>query len=278
MTNNQQSKFITAADYSAWAQPEPDHKIAYGAHPQQFGHLFLPEGEGPHPVVVFIHGGCYLTQYDIHPCNALCQTLAKSGLAVWSIEYRRRDTGGEWPHLFQDVSAGADFLRELAPKYNLDLNRVVAAGHSAGGHLAMWLAGRHKLTLESELYQADPLTFRSVVALAPLADTSATAEGSLCDNALLDVIGGLPAVLPERYAQVSPLALLPLEVPQTLIVGAADGASLIEQNRRYAQQAAGASDPVELVIVADAGHFEIVATHTHAWGIVQAHLLKAASK
>src|SRR4026208_1039101 len=92
----------------------PDHTIAYGSAAQQFGHLRLPKGSGPHPAVIFIHGGCYLAQYSIAHAAALEQALAVLGYAGWGIEYRRcGDPGGGWPGTFQDIGAAADYVRAL---------------------------------------------------------------------------------------------------------------------------------------------------------------------
>ena len=106
---------ITFDQLAALPSRPPDHKIAYGSAPQQFGNLRLPKGQGRHPVVIFIHGGCYMSQYSIAHAAAAEQAIADAGYAVWSLEYRRvGDTGGGWPGTFQDVGAGADYLRTLA--------------------------------------------------------------------------------------------------------------------------------------------------------------------
>src|SRR4051812_19391349 len=138
--------------------PPPDHRIAYGLGPLQFGNLRLPKRPGPHPVVLFIHGGCFLSQYSISHVAALEQAFADSGYAVWSIEYRRvGDDGGGWPGTFEDVARAADHLRSMAKQYSLDLRRVVAAGHSAGADFALWLAARSRLRPESPLRVKNPL-------------------------------------------------------------------------------------------------------------------------
>ena len=107
---------------AALSAPAPDHRIAYGPGPLQFGNLRLPKRPGPHPVVLFIHGGCFLSQYSISHVAALEQAFADSGYAVWSIEYRRvGDDGGGWPGTFDDVARAADHLRSIADQYSLDL-------------------------------------------------------------------------------------------------------------------------------------------------------------
>src|SRR5918994_4037333 len=109
---------VTFDSVASLAAPPPSHRIAYGPDSLQFGPLRLPKGPGPHPVVMFIHGGCYLSRYTISHAVALEQALADSGYAVWSIEYRRvGNEGGGWPGTFEDVGRAADHLRELARTY-----------------------------------------------------------------------------------------------------------------------------------------------------------------
>ena len=93
-------------------------------------------------MLALLHGGCWQAEYGLTPLGQLAQAIADRGAAVWSIEYRRLGNGGGWPATFLDAGAALDHLRTLADEYALDLRRVVTAGHSAGGHLALWLAGR----------------------------------------------------------------------------------------------------------------------------------------
>ncbi|MEM9822266.1 MAG: alpha/beta hydrolase, partial [Bacteroidota bacterium] len=130
-------KLISAEEYGQLEEIQADHRITYGEDPSQFGDLFLPPSKTAAPVVLLIHGGCWRAKYGLEPMGQIARALADNGAAVWSLEYRRLGNGGGWPHTFLDVAHGADHLRELAPKYNLDLNNVVVAGHSAGGHLAL---------------------------------------------------------------------------------------------------------------------------------------------
>jgi acetyl esterase/lipase len=124
---------------------QADHRIYYGTNLVQFGDLRLPKGPGPHPVAIVIHGGAWGSAVALHYTSVLSAALTCAGVATWNIEYRRIGGGGGWPTTFQDVAAAADFLRVLATHFPLDLNRVVATGHSAGGHLSLWLAARHRL-------------------------------------------------------------------------------------------------------------------------------------
>ena len=73
----------------------------------------------------------------------LARDLAARGFAAWNIEYRRvGQEGGGWPGTLEDVAAAADAVPGLD---GVDPSRVVTVGHSAGGHLALWLAARHRI-------------------------------------------------------------------------------------------------------------------------------------
>src|SRR5271165_2214099 len=146
------------------APPKADARLTYGADPNQFGDLRMPEGKGPHPVVVFIHGGFWRSAYDLGHAGHLCAALTKAGAATWNIEYRRvGNAGGGWPGTFQDIGVATDFLRTMAVKYQLDLTRVIVVGHSSGGHLALWLAARGKIPPKNPLYVRDPLTLKGAI-------------------------------------------------------------------------------------------------------------------
>src|SRR5581483_5408559 len=112
-------------------------RLTYGDDPQQFGDLSLPSTSGPHPIILLIHGGFWRAPYNLSLMSSLAEDLVRYGLATWNIEYRRvGDPGGGWPGTLQDVALAADHLITIAPTYNLDLQRIVAVGHSAGGQLA----------------------------------------------------------------------------------------------------------------------------------------------
>jgi acetyl esterase/lipase len=262
-------QLISSADIGSLAAGPPDQRLQYGPGPQQFGNLRLPKRPGLHPVVVLIHGGCWLSQYDISHVGSLEQALADSGFAVWSLEYRRvGDAGGGWPGTFLDVARGADFLREIAAANSLDLTRVVAIGHSAGGQFALWLAARKKIAATSELHVANPLAVRGVVGLAPAPDLEGLESTGACGNVIGKLVGGPAAEFPDRYAAASPMKLAPVGVPQTLIVGAKDR-SWAPIGRSYFAHAREVGDTlVRLVEAPDAGHFELIAPKTSTWPIV----------
>ena len=191
---------LTSADLASFGNPEPDARIHYDDGALQFGDLRVPPGSGPHPVAVFIHGGCWLAEYDIGHSSKLTAALARSGIATWSLEYRRvGNDGGGWPGTYQDVGRGTDHLRSIAREYDLDLDRVIVMGHSAGGHLALWAAARSRLPAEAPVASTDPLAVRGVLALAPAADLESLHEQQVCGHVIDKLMGGSPEEFPERY-------------------------------------------------------------------------------
>jgi acetyl esterase/lipase len=239
-------------------------RSVYGAHPSQFGDLFLPATTGPHPVLVLIHGGCWRAEYGLEPLGQLAQAIAASGAAVWSIEYRRLGNGGGWPATFLDAGAAVDHLRTLAGEHALDLRRVVTAGHSAGGHLALWLAGRAKLPASSALFTPDPLPVHGVVSIAGIPDLAAAAARSVCGDAVNELLGGAPAAVAERCAAASPAALTSLGVPHVHLHGREDAIVPVDLVETYAASATKMGDRATLVVVEGAGHFEPVDARTGA--------------
>src|SRR5262249_33957242 len=138
--------------------PDGDNKmlerISYGTDPVQFGELSCPAVSGPHKIAIVIHGGFWRSKYNLEYIRPVCESFVKAGIATWNLEYRRLgNPGGGWPGTLDDVAAGAAFLNSIAHSFNLDLNRVVAIGHSAGGHLALWLAARLKM-LQAGLFRS----------------------------------------------------------------------------------------------------------------------------
>ncbi|NJN18975.1 MAG: alpha/beta hydrolase [Oscillochloris sp.] len=260
----------TVETYLAQPVVAADRRIRYGESADQFADLYLPAGAGPHPVVLLIHGGCWQQRYDLAPLGALGADLRAAGVAVWSIEYRRLGGAGGWPATFHDAAAAADRLATLAESYHLDLARVAAVGHSAGGHLALWLAARHRLSSDAPLFTPDPLPLRAVVALAAIGDLAAGAAEQLCGTACRDLV----AADPRNYAWASPAALLPLGIPHHHIVGAEDAIVPANYVKRFVAQAQAAGDPTTITVVPNAAHFEPVAVATAAWLHVRRTILQ----
>lgn len=254
--------------------PVAEHRIAYGKDPLQFADLWLPKGAGPYPVVVYVHGGCWLASLPgVELTHFMAAGLRDLGFAVWEIEYRRLGhAGGGYPGTFQDVADATEHLRNIAAQYSLDLNRVIATGHSAGGHLALWLAARPRIAKSSALFSANPLPIHAVVGVAAIADISHYALNGpgACGADTVDRLVSLSTRgKPNRadaFLDTSPADLLPLNVPQILIQGARDPIVPPAQGAHYAARAEAVKERVEVVTIPNAGHFELIAPWTPAWG------------
>jgi acetyl esterase/lipase len=217
-------------------------------------------------VAVVIHGGCWSAEYGEGHIRPVCAALAQAGMAAWCLEYRRvGDKGGGWPGTFEDVGRGADHLREIAPAHGLDLTRVVAVGHSAGGHLALWLAARARLPEADPLRGKAPLPLRGVVGLAPIPDLARAAADHVCGDAVPSLLGGLPEAQSARYSVASPIGLLPLGVAQAIVHGREDRIVPLGLSERYVAAAREKGDTARLVVVEGAGHFDLIAPTSKAW-------------
>jgi acetyl esterase/lipase len=268
---------MTSQDLLALKQPPADRTYAYGPAPQQVAELRVPKGRGPRPVVVVVHGGCWEAPWGFDHVRSLAAALTAEGWATWSLGYRRLgDEGGGWPGTFEDVARGADHLREAARDYPVDLEHVVALGHSAGGQLALWLAARPRLpegslptVAEPSGKAARPLRLRGVVSLAGVTDLRAGAAGGICGDAIPRLFGGPLQDKTLRLRQTSPVELLPLGVPVRLVCGARDEVVPIEQARAYEAAAKAAGDSIAVEVVGSAGHFELVDPGSAAWPAVR---------
>ena len=211
-----------------------------------------------------IHGGYWKARYDRSLMTALCEDLADRGIAAWNLEYRRVGNGGGWPETFADVASGIDLLCDL--EASLDLERVGAIGHSAGGHLALWAAAR--TTLSGNAPGAAPSVMpRAVVSQAGVADLRLAAVTSPSDEPTLALMGGSPEQHPERYALASPCERLPLGVEQLVLHGDQDETVSMLISESYAAAAVAIGDPCELQVLPRTGHFEHIDPSTRAWQI-----------
>jgi acetyl esterase/lipase len=252
-------------------RPAPTATIAYGADPLQVADLWLPDGPGPHKVVLMVHGGCWQTGIaDRSIMNWIAADLRGRGLAVWNIDYRGVDRpGGGYPGTFQDAAGAADALRAHAAEYRLDISRIVATGHSAGGHLALWLAGRRKLPHDSPLRTADPLAIHEVVSLGGLPDLEEAARSENgCGN---EVIGRLTS---GHFADTSVPRLGPLGLPQVLINGRQDRIIPTAYAEGYAGPMRALGDDVRVRMIERTGHVELIAPETAAWAAAVEEILR----
>jgi len=235
----------------------PPSRHPYGAHPHQTCDLHLPAGRGPHPVAVVLHGGYWQAPYTKLIMRPLCQDLARRGYAAWNVEYRRlgRDGGG-WPMTFDDVATAIDLLAGVGA--SLDLSRVTLVGHSAGGQLALWAAGRSSLPAGAPGASPRVLAER-VLALAAVCDITRAARVAVA------LLGGTPSEVPERWAQADPMRGIPLAVPVCLVHGSDDETVDVQRSRDYAAAAGAAGAPVTL-IEAPGAHRSPIDPTTQAWG------------
>lgn len=267
------ARLLTWPDLLERPRPAPSTTIRYGDDPLQVVDLWLPEGAGPHPVALMVHGGCWQTEIaDRTIMNWIAEDLRRRGIAVWNIDYRGVDRpGGGYPGTFQDVAAATDALRTHAARYGLDVGRVVAIGHSAGGHLALWLAARSRLPAGSPLRTGDPLRIAEVVSLGGLPDLEEAARepGSGCGTEVIARISG------GRFAETSVPRLAPLGVKQVLINGRQDRIIPTAYAEGYAVPMRAAGDDVRVRMLDATGHVELVAPETAAWAAAVAELQRA---
>ncbi len=245
--------------------PPPDQRFAYGPDPNQFGELRLPKTRGPHPVAIVIHGGCWRAEYNLNQIASFSAALARNGIATWNFDYRRvGQPGGGWPGTFDDIVRGAESLRARARRFDLDLNRVVAVGHSSGGHLALWLAGQRRERRPNVLSAMNPLPLQGLVVLAGITDLRRATETEICGEALKRLLGGEPQVFPERFRAASPIERLPLGIPQYLFHGRLDSIVPVEMSEDYVSAAKRHGDRATLTVLPEAGHYELIVPDTPA--------------
>ncbi len=242
--------------------------IRYGTDPSQYGQLFLPTSTSDAlPVVVVVHGGYWGSAYGLELGTPLAKDLAAHGVAAWNIEYRRIGIGGGWPGTFVDVADAMDALTDKVDEASggrLDLTRVVIVGHSAGGHIAGWLSGRHKLTA-GDVGAGPKVNPIGYVSQAGVLDLVSGEEQGLGGGAVDGLMGGSPKQYPKRYAIGSPYALLPLGVPGTLVHGLDDDTVPIAQSDTFAAKAKQVGDTVTEVRMPGVDHYMLIDPTTPAW-------------
>jgi len=236
----------------------------------------MPAGRGgPRPVVVLVHGGFWRAHRTLALMRPLATSLAAAGCAVWNLEYRGvGHDGGGWPGTLTDVAAGVDALVDRALDHALDLDRVALVGHSAGGQLVLWAAGDRALA-DAAVLPAAGVRPALVVSLAGVCDLAAAAAADLGDGAVHGFLGGGPDTVPQRYGAASPLAVVPLGVPQVLVHGGDDRKVPVDQSRAYAAVARTAGDPVQLITLAGVDHMALVDPAGAAWDATLSPLLDA---
>ena len=246
-------------------------RLKYGGDALNFGDLWLPDNPGPHPLAIVVHGGFWFNAYDLGLMTPMSNAFADAGIAAWNIEYRRiGDAGGAWPGTFLDNALATEYGAIIASEYNLDLNRVITVGHSAGGHLALWIAARGKIPKDDPLYTGKPLKLRAAISLAGVVDLRRGSAMRLGGGAveMLLRIGGSSAEAIARFATASPAELLPLGVKQVLIHGTADDRVPYEMSAAYQTAAVARGDDARLVTLHGAGHFEVIDPGSKEWAVI----------
>lgn len=251
---------VSYSDVLALPKGSPDQVLSYGRDPLQFGELWLPAQSNVEaatrdvPLVVFVHGGCWLNAYDISHTHAFSTALAQAGYAVWSVEYRRTgDAGGGWPGSFEDILAAIDYVDQL-PEQAIDLSKVAIAGHSAGGHLVL---------LASE---ASKTRFAATIGLAAIVDIEQYAQGSnSCEVATPKFMGGTPTQQPAAYEAANPAGKV-LGETTVLVHGDVDTIVPLKQTAAY---------PQHLRLVEGAGHFDMIHPGTPAFQELLKQLARA---
>ena len=235
-------------------------RIPYGGGPNQFGELRVPSSPGPFPVVMHIHGDFWRGEYDFTLGNPVCEEIVSRGVATWNLEYRRiGNPGGGWPGTFQDIRNGYRFISQIASKYNLDPNRLLVMGHSAGAQLALCLAA-HETSL------------KRVISLAGVVDMQQAWDMDLGNNAVGEFLGGTPKEVSEHYREADPMQLS-IKATQWLIHGASDDVVPSSLSRNYAEQKRSRGEDAHYLEIASAGHLDLIDPHSAAWPKIESTVM-----
>ena len=242
--------------------PPPDLTLPYGPRPEHVVDLRLPR-DLPAPLIVLIHGGFWRPAFDRTHLGPMADALAAAGYVVAVPEYRRAGMAEEgWSGTFGDVALAVDQVAGIAAAHGADTAAITWAGHSAGGHLALWAAARPGLPPGSPW--RGPCAATHVVSLAGCSSLWLCAEWNLGGGAVRALMGGMPEEVPERYAVGDPAALPPPAVPVTLVHGTADDQVPVAMSRAF--------HTGRLTEIPGAGHFDLIDPQSRAWPQVLAAL------
>jgi len=254
---------VSAEDILSQPQPPPDERIAYGDDRNQFLEVRLPRTNGPHPVLLNIHGGYWRAKYDLAHAGHLCDALRAAGVATFNTEYRRvGNAGGGWPGTFEDIRSAYRFVQQEHSRFRLNPDKLVVMGHSAGGQLALCLAA-HETSVSRAISLAGVVDLKKAYAL------------HLSNNAVVDFLGGKPDAVPEHYREADPMELSIPHARQWLLHGKDDDTVPPEFSRDYVAQKKKAGESVELLQIPRAGHFELIDPASEAFRQVTSTVLTA---
>lgn len=242
---------VTLADVAALPLAQGAMPHAYGRAPNQYGLLWLPREAQPVPLVMLVHGGCWRSDSGVEQIQPLASALVRAGYAVWAPEYRRvGEEGGGWPGTFDDLRSALLAATALQPS-RIDTSRTVLAGHSTGGHLALWLATRGQI-------EDAAITLRGAVGLAAITDLATYRDSDNdCATAVTGLLGGDPRELPDRYRDASPATIAETALPIHLVHGSADDVVPLVQSRSMPHTG--------LEVLEGAGHYDLIHPGTQAF-------------
>ena len=245
---------------------KPPIRIAYGNDPLQFGDLRIFSSLRPVPIIVLIHGGCWRSQYDLTLMDPLAEALYREGIATWNMEYRRtEDPGGGWPGTFLDVANGFKYLDTLASEYPIDLSKILVMGHSAGGHLALWLGAQNRLPKISEIKVAGLPLITGIISLAGIINLNTYLAPDGCGGNVINLIGGHPGKYASRYKEGTPANFLPLDIPQILIHGEYDDIVPLSHVQTYYDLSKASKDDIHLYLIPNASHRDVIDPASMVW-------------
>jgi acetyl esterase/lipase len=268
-----QKPIMVWKDLLSRPKPLPDATVRYGADALQVVDVWRPKGAGPHPAVVMIHGGCWQTaiaERDI--MNWIADDLRAHGVGVWNIEYRGVDRGGGYPGTYDDVAAAADMFVARRAEFGLKVGVTeVVIGHSAGGHLALWLARRRALE-KGDVWRADkPERHSLAISQGGLPDLRA--QSKLSDHpcgaeAATKMAGG-------DFARVSPPEMPVGSANELLFNNDLDRIAPPSFGQAYVEAMAAKGQTVRIVTTPNEGHVELISPDSKSWEKQRNHILGA---
>jgi len=249
------------------ASPPFDVRVHYGNDPNQFAELRFPNLKGSFPLLFVVHGGFWQSEYDLSHIGHLCAAFTSKGIITCSIEYRRiGNPGGGWPGTFQDIGlATRSIFRDLSNDSRFDQARTAIIGHSAGGHLALWLVGSHRISKGSPLHNEQKQEIRRAISLGGVSDLRSAWKKKLGHGTVTRLMSGTPEEHPDRYDAGSPIELLPTGARHALVHGTDDDTVPLSQSEAFVEKAEKLGDQSTLVKLDGISHYELIDPESKAW-------------
>lgn len=221
---------------------EPDERIVFGSDPSDHADVFRCVGD-PEGLVICIHGGFWRPEFDARHLHPMGAGLADARWDAALLEYPRRP--GDPDATAQAIVRG---YRALLP--HARGRRIVLVGHSAGGHLALWMT-QHGLA-------GDDRPPDALIALAPVTDLTAAHDAMLDDGAVADFLGAHPGDRPDLDPMKSPIPRSPF----TILHGTHDIRVPVEHSRAFLDRVGPAG---RLIVLPDADHFALIDPRSRIW-------------